>query len=187
MSTTAKTGAAPPRFSIVLSRICDTALYLAGFGLVLMTAVVAYQVFFRFVLNNSPSWTETSAIMLMNWFIFLGAAVGVRENYHMGFDVLVYILPKGSKGVLRTLSDLIALAIGLGMVWYGAKLVGLTWHTIIPALELPGGFDYLPLVTGGVLICLFSLERIVLRWSGVDVDKDLNLEEVPEMPAVQEA
>ena len=62
-----------------------------------MTALVAYQVFFRFVLNSSPSWTEITAIMLMNWFIFLGAAVGVRENYHMGFDVLLYILPKGSK------------------------------------------------------------------------------------------
>jgi len=27
----------------------------------------------------------------------------------------------------------------------------------------------------------------MLRWAGVDVDKDINLEEVPEMPAVQEA
>ena len=35
--------------------------------------------------------------MLMSWFIFLGAAVGVRENYHLGFDVLLYVLPKGGK------------------------------------------------------------------------------------------
>jgi len=42
-------------------------------------------------------------------------------------------------------------------------------------------------MVGGVLISLFSLERIMLRWAGVDVDKDINLEEVPEMPAVQEA
>lgn len=183
---TARSGA-PPRFSAVLSKICDGALYLAGIGMVAMTALVAYQVFSRFVLNASPSWTEVTAIMLMNWFIFLGAAVGVRENYHMGFDVLLYILPKGSKWALRTLSDLIAFGFGFGMVWYGCKLVGLTWRTIIPALELPGGFDYLPLVAGGFLICLFSAERIALRWSGADIDKDINLEEVPEMPAVQEA
>ena len=175
------------RVSAVLSRICDGALYLAGIGMVAMTALVAYQVFSRFVLNSSPSWTETSAIMLMNWFIFLGAAVGVRENYHMGFDVLLYVLPKGSKGALRMLSDLIALGFGFGMVWYGCKLVGLTWHTTIPALELPGGFDYVPLVAGGVLICLFSAERIAQRWSGLDIDKDINLEDVPEMPVVQEA
>jgi TRAP-type C4-dicarboxylate transport system permease small subunit len=175
------------RYSAVLSRICDGALYVAGFGLVLMTMLVAYQVFSRFVLNSSPSWTETGAIMVMSWFIFLGAAVGVRENFHMGFDVLLYVLPQGSKGVLRLVSDLIALTFGLGMVWYGGKLVALTWQSTIPSLGLPGGFDYLPLTTGGALICLFSLERMMLRWAGVGVDKDINLEEVPDMPVVQEA
>ena len=58
-----------------------------------MTAFVAWQVFGRYVLNRSPSWTEPGSVMLMSWFIFLGAAVGVRENNHMGFDVLLYVLP----------------------------------------------------------------------------------------------
>lgn len=175
------------RLSLVLKRISDGALYLAGFGLVVMTALVAYQVFSRFILNTSPSWTEASAIMLMSWFIFLGAAVGVRENFHMGFDVLLYVLPEGSKGALRTVSDLIALAFGIGMVWYGAQLVALTWQSTLPALGLPGGFDYLPLVAGGALIALFSVERMVMRLAGFNVDRDLNLEEIPEIPAVQEA
>ena len=66
-------------------------------GSSLMTAIVAWQVFCRYVLNDSPSWTEPGAIMLMSWFIFLGAAVGVRENYHLGFDVLLYVLPKAAR------------------------------------------------------------------------------------------
>ena len=73
------------RVGAILTKISDGALYLAGFGLVAMTVLVAYQVFSRFILNSSPSWTETSAIMIMSWFIFLGAAIGVRENFHMGF------------------------------------------------------------------------------------------------------
>lgn len=175
------------RISAVLTRLSDGALYLAGFGLVAMTVLVAYQVFSRFILNSSPSWTEVSAIMVMSWFIFLGAAVGVRENFHMGFDVLLYVLPQGSKAALRTISDLIVLTFALGMVWYGGKLVVLTWQSTVPSLGLPGGFDYLPLVGGGLLISLFSLERMVLRWAGMNVDKDINLEDVPDMPAVQEA
>jgi TRAP-type C4-dicarboxylate transport system permease small subunit len=175
------------RISAVLTRLSDWALYLAGFGLVAMTVLVAYQVFSRFILNSSPSWTEVSAIMVMSWFIFLGAAVGVRENFHMGFDVLLYILPKGSKAVLRTISDLIVFTFALGMVWYGGKLVALTWRSTVPSLGVPGGFDYLPLVAGGLLISLFSLERMVLRWAGISVDKDINLEDVPDMPVVQEA
>lgn len=175
------------RWSAMLTKVNDCALYLAAFGLVVMTGLVTYQVFSRFVLNSSPSWTETSAIMVMCWFIFLGAAIGVRENFHLGFDVLLYILPKGSKIALRTISDAVVLSFSLGMVWYGGKLVALTWQSTIPSLGLPGGFDYLPLVAGGLLISLFSLERMVLRFAGVAVDKDINLEDVPDMPAVQEA
>ena len=76
-----------------LGQLSTVILWLAGIGLVAMTAIVAYQVFMRFVINASPAWTESGSIMLMTWFIFLGAAVGVRENFHMGFDVLLYVLP----------------------------------------------------------------------------------------------
>ena len=92
--------------SRVLGRISNVALWLAGIGLVSMTAVVAYQVFMRFVINASPAWTEAGSIMIMTWFIFLGAAVGVRENFHMGFDVLLYVLPPGAKPWLRAISDI---------------------------------------------------------------------------------
>lgn len=160
-----------------LSWLSTLSLWLAGIGLVLMTFIVAWQVFCRYVLNDSPSWTEPGAVMLMSWFIFLGAAVGVRENYHLGFDVLLYVVPKGGKTWLRMISDLVALAFGVGMIWYGAQLIGLTWDTILPSLQISGGWSYLPLVAGGVLISLFALERIVLRLAGEPID-DL-LDEMP--------
>ena len=166
----------------VLSGLSTLSLWLAGIGLVVMTAMVAWQVFCRYVLNNSPSWTEPGAVMLMSWFIFLGAAVGVRENYHLGFDVLLYVLPRGGKIWLRMISDLVAFAFGIGMVWYGSQLVNLTWDTTLPSLGISGGWDYVPLVAGGALICLFSLERIVQRLSGAPIDDILD-----EMPPAEVA
>ena len=88
-----------------------------------MSVIVLWQVFVRFVLNWNNSWTELTAILIMSWFIFLGAAVGVRENYHLGFDVLIYVLPKGSKKILRTISDVVVLAFAIGMVIYGIELM----------------------------------------------------------------
>lgn len=175
-----------PAVTRVLSRLCTASLWIAGFGLVLMTAFVAWQVYCRYVLNNSPSWTEPGAVMVMSWFIFLGAAVGVRENFHLGFDVLLYILPKGSKAALRTISDLVVGTFGVGMIYYGSQLVVLTWASTLPSLGLPGSFDYLPVVVGGVLVVLFSVERIALRWSGVDIDSDVNFDEVPAIVATKE-
>ena len=185
-------GEAPPeRRSLtaagkLLATLSNGALYIAGIGLVVMTVLVFWQVFLRYVLNHSNAWTELTAIMLMSWFIFLGSAVGVRENYHLGFDVLLYVLPPGSKRILRTISDLVVLAFALGMIWYGISLMRLQWNEVLPSLGISGAFRYLPLTAGGVLITLFSLERIVLRWSGVDVDMDAHEEDVPSLSEVKE-
>jgi TRAP-type C4-dicarboxylate transport system permease small subunit len=156
----------------LLALLNRAALWAAGLGLVAMTAFVAWQVFCRYVLNDSPSWTEPGAVMVMSWFIFLGAAVGVRENYHLGFDILLYVLPKGGKRVLRMISDIVILAFGIGMIWYGGQLVALTWNTTLPSLGISGANDYFPVVGGGVLIALFAVERIVKRLAGVPLDDD---------------
>ena len=163
------------RVCAVLARL---ALWVAAAGMIVMTAMVAWQIFARYVLNASPSWTEPASIMVMSWFIFLGAAVGVRENFHMGFDVLIHFLPASAGPWMRAISDVAILAFGIGMVIYGGQLTIQTWTAIIPVLHLPGGFSYMPIVAGGVLMTLFALERLALRLAGVPVDHDPNAEEV---------
>ncbi len=170
-----------------LGALSNAALYTAGAGLVAMTLIVGWQVFLRYVLNWSNAWTELSSILIMSWFIFLGAAVGVRENYHLGFDVLLYVLPPGSKKVLRTLSDLVVFGFAVGMIWYGVVLMRLQWNEVMPGLGLSGAFRYMPLTGGGALIALFSLERIALRLSGVDIDRDDYADEAPALSEPREA
>jgi TRAP-type C4-dicarboxylate transport system permease small subunit len=148
----------------VVSRI---ALWASGAGLVLMTAFIAWQVFGRYVLNASPAWTEPLAVMIMGLFIFLGAAVGIREGYHLSFDVLLYVLPDRVKEVLHTVSDIVVVAFGFGMAWFGVQLAVGTWDATLPSIGLPGGFSYMALVCGGVLAVLFSLERIARRLAGL--------------------
>ena len=162
----------------VLGTLSTIALWISAAGMVAMTAMVAWQVFARFVLNASPSWTEPASVMVMSWFIFLGAAVGVRENFHMGFDVLVHFLPASTAPWMRAISDLAVVVFGLGMVVYGLQLTIDTWTAIIPVLHLPGGFTYMPIAAGGALMVLFALERLVLRAAGIEVDHDPNAEEI---------
>jgi TRAP-type C4-dicarboxylate transport system permease small subunit len=159
--------------ALVMGWISRISLALAGGGLVLMTVFVAWQVYGRYILNQSPSWTEPASVMLMSWLIFLGAAIGVRTNTHLGFDILLYALPKGGKRVLRMITDLVVLGFGFGMLWYGSQLVSLTWNTALPALGISGAFDYFPVVGGGILMMIMALERIVLRLSGAPIDEDI--------------
>jgi TRAP-type C4-dicarboxylate transport system permease small subunit len=160
-----------------LNVLSTVTLFLAASGLVLMTALVAWQVFSRYVLDDSPSWTEAASLLVMPWFIFLGAAVGVRENFHMGFDVLLYVLPTSAKVWLRSISDFAVLSFGIGMVVYGGQLIVQTWPSPIPVLQLPGGVAYMPVTAGGVLIAIFAVERLVLRFAGMEVEHDPSLDD----------
>lgn len=159
--------AAMLRVAAVMDRVAAAALWLAGAGLVMMTAFVAAQVVWRYVLNSSLMWSEPGAVILMGWFIFLGAAVGIREGYHLSFDVLLMVLPDRARLALHSVSDLVVTAFGGGMVWYGWQLASAAAGTKLPSLGISGAFDFAPLVIGGVLMVLFSVERLARRAAGL--------------------
>lgn len=147
--------------------LAKLALWIAGIGLVAMTLSIAMQVFWRYVLNNSLIWTEPASVMIMGWFIFLGAAVGIREGYHLSFDVVLYFVSDRVKAVLHTISDLAVAAFGFGMIWYGWELAAKTVNNMMPSLGISDAFNFAPLVAGGVLVVLFSAERILRRLAGL--------------------
>lgn len=144
------------------------ALWVAGFGMLAMTVTVGWQVFARYVLNDTPSWAEPVTLQLMGWFILLGAAVGVRESFHLGLDFLQQVLPAGLNRVLEAVNLLLILGFGVAMVWYSVALAIGTWTATIPVLDLPGGFDFIPLIIGGALIALFAAERLFEQMAGVE-------------------
>ncbi|WP_230531270.1 TRAP transporter small permease [Microvirga roseola] len=147
--------------SRILAVVNRAALWIAGFGLVLMTVFIAWQVFGRYVLNQSPSWTEPASLLLMSWFILLGSAVGVWEGNHLGFEIALHHAPPGLRQIMSVVTEVLVIAFGAAMAWYGTDLAAETWAADMPGLPIPQGTDYVPLATGGVLIALFSFEKLV--------------------------
>jgi TRAP-type C4-dicarboxylate transport system permease small subunit len=150
--------AALARILAPVSRAC---LWIAASGLILMTLAVAWQVFGRKVLNDSPSWTEPGALLLMSWFIILGGAVGVREGEHMGFDIGLHYAPAPVRFMMKVVTHLLIIAFGVYMTIYGWQLTAKTWSAKMAGINIPQGMDYLPLVGGGILIALFAFENLV--------------------------
>ncbi|MBN05818.1 TRAP transporter small permease [Ponticaulis sp.] len=147
-------------------------LRIAAFGLVLMTVIVGWQVFGRYVLNSSPSWSEQAALTLMIWYVLLAAAAGVREGFHIRIVALEEAVgPKAKRG-MRMVQDLIVASCGIAMTIWGGELVIRTWEHIIPSLGLPRGLAYLALPISGVLIALFSLERMLEEAEGENVEDE---------------
>jgi len=147
--------------SAVLAAVARVALVLSGAALVAMTVVVAWGVFGRFVLNDTPAWAEASALLLLGWVILGAAAVGVREGFHMGFGSLRDALPAPAARAFDVLSDAVVTAFGLAMLWYATELAWTVWSATLPTLGLPGAVEYAPLALGGLLIALFGAERLL--------------------------
>ena len=91
--------------------------------LVIITLIIPYGVFTRYVLNSAASWPEPMAVLLMIVLSFLSAVVCYREYLHIGVGVLPAFLDEPAKTALGWFLELCMLATNLFMLVWGIKLV----------------------------------------------------------------
>src|SRR5215212_3242830 len=87
----------------VLHRAC---VIVAGTCLVIITIIIPYGVFTRYVLNSASSWPEPLATLLMIVLSFLSAIVCYREYLHIGVGVLPAMLGEDGKFILGWVLEL---------------------------------------------------------------------------------
>ena len=132
-------------------------------ALVLISAIIPWAVFTRYVLNSAASWPEPLAILLTIVLTFIGAAAAYRLNLHMNISYFADKLPPVPRRLLEIVVQLLMAVIALFMVIWGEKLVEVTWHNTIADFPfLSVGITYLPIPLGGVCLLLFIIERIFL-------------------------
>jgi TRAP-type C4-dicarboxylate transport system permease small subunit len=143
----------------VISRWC---MKLAVAGLFGIVASVVWQVFGRYVLNDTPVWAESTALLLVIWVTMLGAAAGVRDAGHIGMESLVVLLPERAQRVCEIIIHCLTIVFALTMVIYGWEIMLSVWEYSMPTLHgLSQGVQYIPVVLAGVLICMFSTEHVI--------------------------
>ena len=132
-------------------------------ALVLISAIIPWAVFTRYVLNSAASWPEPLAILLTIVLTFIGAAAAYRLNLHMNISYFADKLPPLPRRLLDLLVQLLMAVIALFMVVWGMRLVEVTWHNTIAEFPfLSVGITYLPIPVGGLCLLLFVIERIFL-------------------------
>jgi TRAP-type C4-dicarboxylate transport system permease small subunit len=137
--------------------------WIAGTALVLISAVIPWAVFTRYVLNDSASWPERTAVLLTIVLTFIGTAACYRARLHMNVSFFVAMLSLRLRRWTELLVELLVGAMALFMLIYGIKLVQATWLNSIDEFpELSVGVTYLPIPIGGAALLLFVVERILL-------------------------
>jgi TRAP-type C4-dicarboxylate transport system permease small subunit len=129
----------------------------------LMSAVVTYQVFSRF-LDVIPFWggTEELARGLFIWVVLLGASLGVRTQEHFIVDVLPAATPPALQHGLRLLVAAIVLAVTLVIAVYGWDFAISGFARRSLATHWPATWSYSALTVGGAFMTVFALRALVL-------------------------
>lgn len=132
-------------------------------ALALISAIIPWAVFTRYVLNSAASWPEPLAVLLTILLTFIGAAAGYRVNLHMSVSFFADKLPAELRRLLDLVVQLLMALIAVFMIVWGTRLVEVTWHNTIADFPfLSVGVTYLPIPVGGVCLLLFIIERILL-------------------------
>lgn len=137
-------------------------IWVAGISLVLMSAVIPWGVYTRYVLNQGSAWPEPLSILLMVLFTFFAAAACYRSESHIAVKLLTDRLPEGLQAIVARLVDLLMMLLCLFMVVWGFELCVVTWNQVIAEFPfLSVGITYLPLPIGGIFTLLFIVERVI--------------------------
>src|SRR5260370_6069153 len=100
----------------------------AGIALVLISAVIPWAVFTRYVLNSAASWPEPTAVLLTIVLTFIGAASCYRRRLPMNVSFFVAMLPPALPRATELGAELLVAAVALFMLVYGGNLVDATWY-----------------------------------------------------------
>ena len=159
------------RFCAGLSKLC---LMVAVVLLLAIVVSVQWQVFGRYVLNDTPTWAEAMALLLVLFVTAFGLAVGVRDAGHIGLESMVALLPETWQRRIELLIHALVGLFGALMAYGGWSWALAKWTEKKPMLPVPDGIDYVPLVIAGVLIVLFSIEHILANLQGNEVEPAWN-------------
>ena len=134
---------------------------LAGLLLVLMTLLVLYQVFTRYVLGDPADFTEELVRYLLMWTGFIGAAYAFATRQHMALIVARNTLPDRQKRLLILFVNVLILVFALLVIVIGGIRLALSArHEVSALLGISRGLVYSVAPLAGVFIVLAQVVNI---------------------------
>lgn len=138
--------------------------YVAGFFIILTTAMIFFDVISREIFNKPTSWATELSIYSIIGSCFLGSGYAVRTYSHITVDLLINSVNDRIKTILAYLSNALGLVFSIIFVFYGFQHSMNTFElgvTSASLLRVPMFLPELLLPVGGVLMCLAFILQIV--------------------------
>jgi TRAP-type C4-dicarboxylate transport system permease small subunit len=129
----------------------------------IMLGIGLMQVFHRFMLNSSLSWSEEAQIFGHIWIVFLGIPIAYRRGAHLYIETFCDRLPNrrnGPRAIFNLLVEVSWAAFAVSLMVLGWMVVRVAHLQSSPGLEVPMSYPYGGMVLGGAYLLFVALRRI---------------------------
>lgn len=135
-----------------------------------MTAILAVQVFMRYVMGASLAWSEEIARYMFIWLIYLSISYGARQMRHIKIDAALGLFPDGARRWVVVLGDILFLVFALYVVWTAWSVVGrqMMLNQRSPAIGIPMWAIYSAPMVGFALTTIRQVQTILWRLKNPD-------------------
>ena len=110
---------------------------LAAAAMLFLIYATFVQVFTRYIMNASATWTEESARFVFVWCTMLGAVIALDKGLHAGVTFISDRIKGKALKIYDVLSYLVILTVAMIMLVQGYELTMATTKMLSPAIRLP--------------------------------------------------
>jgi TRAP-type C4-dicarboxylate transport system permease small subunit len=165
------------------------------FGCTLLAGIVVimgFQVFFRYVLNDSIIWSEEMCRYFLIWITFLFLGIAYQRGELISLSMLLRVVPRWLHLVLTTLAHLAMFATLGVLIWYGFAFADVNSIQTLPAFDflwssfinpreeanLSSWWLYVSIPVGAILLTLHLVVGYVVRIQKIMADEPVFPEDI---------
>ena len=123
--------------------------------------IAIWQVFNRFVINASLSWSEEAQIFGHIWIVFLGIPIAYKRQAHLHIETFCDMFPRKFRAAFNLFVELLWAAFALLLVSMGWMVAEIAHMQESPGLGIPMSYPYYGLVVGGLYLLFVAVCRIL--------------------------
>ncbi|MCF7933425.1 MAG: TRAP transporter small permease [Spirochaetia bacterium] len=127
------------------------------------------QVFNRFILNNSLSWSEELQRYLHIWIVFFTIPLAYNRNMHIGMTSVREKLPAAVGHVLDIMDHVLWIAFGLSIIVFSQRILEVTSRQTSPGLGISMNVVYSALVGSSGYLIFVAVRKLVNTVAGKEL------------------
>jgi TRAP-type transport system small permease protein len=125
-----------------------------------MVMIGFFQVFSRFVLNATPSWSEEIQIFGHIWLVFLAIPIAYRRGVHFTVEAIRRQYSLGMNKAFDLMVEFLWAGFAVTTAYYSYRVSLVADRNVSPGLEIPMSYPYYGMIVGSLYLLLVVARRI---------------------------